>query len=197
MKLKRSLIIIIHLLTVISVNSQKTEKLNSKYVLGFLPSTAHNIYGIAIGPVGSEAFCNINYTRKSHGINIQIPGQGLFLLFFFFSNKIIENNNDTLQFYKSIHNGMLLSILGSTTEKVNGVNISPFMSAGKSLNGVSINLLWNAYGNVKGVSIGFMNSANIVKGVQIGLINKSHKLKGFQIGLINKNDKRLMPIMNW
>lgn len=203
MSLKRSLINIIFLIIIVnSVYSQNIEKLNieklnNKYVLGLLPSPAHNIYGIAIGLVGSEAFCNLNYTRKSHGINIQVPGQGIFLLFFFFNRKIIENNYDTIQFYKSTHNGLVLSLLGTTTDKINGINLSPFMSAGKILNGVSINLLWNAYGKVKGISIGFINSANIVNGLQIGFYNTSQKIKGLQIGLINKNEKRFLPIINW
>ena len=64
-------------------DSLKTDRKKvNRYVVWLLPSLATNIYGIAIGPIGSEAFCQRPYTKYSHGLNIQIPGQGILQTFY-------------------------------------------------------------------------------------------------------------------
>jgi hypothetical protein len=178
----------------------------NRYVIWMIPSAASNIYGIAIGPVGSESVCNRPYTKYSHGINIQFIGQGIFQVFYIkyvnfedFNLSAGEDSgffSDTLS-KRAIHNGILLSSFGTFTDQVNGISFSPWMSMGKQINGVSINLLWNRYERINGVSIGLVNHAVVSKGLQIGLVNKAKKNRGFQFGLWNKNEKRSLPLVNW
>jgi hypothetical protein len=179
----------------------------NKYIIGFVPSKANNIYGFAVGFIGSEAICNKPYTKYSHGINLQIPGQGILQTFYIFNSpfkRAYETNligNEIFQIdttlKKVIHNGLLLSLTGTFSDQVNGISISGWMSLGKIMNGLSINPLWNLYYKVNGVSIGVSNNSLEIKGVQFGIINKTVKLKGVQIGIWNKNEKRSLPLINW
>jgi len=189
------------------VKNQVLSRNLNKYIIGFIPSKANNIFGIAIGPIGSEAICDKPYTKYSHGLNIQIPGQGILQVFYIlnspfkqaYKTEIIENEfimKDT-SFKRVIHNGLLLSLLGTFSDQVNGVSISGWMSLGKNINGVSANLLWNLYYEINGLSIGVFNSSLVMQGVQIGFINKTIKLKGVQIGFWNRNEKRSLPLVNW
>ncbi|MBZ0242738.1 MAG: hypothetical protein K8F24_05955 [Bacteroidales bacterium] len=187
-------------------NDTVSKKLN-KYVLGFVPSKANNIYGIAIGPLGSEIICNKPYTKYSHGLNLQIPGQGFIQSFYIFNSpfkkaykaNLSENaltHADTA-LKRVIHNGLLVSLTGTFSDQVNGISISGWMSLGNTINGISINPLWNLYFRINGLSISLFNSTIETKGTQIGLINKTLKLKGIQIGIWNKNEKRSLPFINW
>lgn len=182
------------------------KKAKNRYVIWFIPSAAKNIYGIAIGPVGSEVICDKPYTKFSHGLNIQIPGQGILQTFYINKFKLTglygkEDSTslsiqDTLP-KRAIHNGLLISPLGSFTDQVNGISLSLWMSMGKKVNGLSFNLLWNLYKEVNGVTVGLVNHVDTMKGLQIGLVNNTNKLRGFQIGIWNKNEKRSLPIINW
>jgi len=188
-------------------NNKTIEKEQNKYFIGFIPSKANNIFGIAIGPFGSEAICNKPYTKYSHGLNIQIPGQGILQIFYIFDSpfkqayatNLIEK--EIIQIDTSlkrvVHNGLIISPFGTFSDQVNGASISVGMSLGKIVNGISINLLWNLYYKINGLSIGVFNSSLDVKGVQIGIINKTVKLKGIQLGLWNKNKDRSLPLINW
>jgi hypothetical protein len=178
----------------------------NRYVAWLLPSAAKNIYGIALGPIGSEAICNLNYTRYSHGINIQIPGQGFFQTFYIKKIKFkdLGGKDNEMGFYtndtvpkRAVHNGIVVSLTGTFTDCINGISVSPWMSMGKDVNGVSFNLLWNVYYKINGVSVGFVNFSVETKGVQIGLVNKTKRLRGIQVGLWNKNEKRSLPLINW
>ena len=182
------------------------KKANDRYGCWLIPSASKNIYGIAIGPVGSEAICNRPYTKYSHGLNIQILGQGFFQIFYINKISYIDfyknDNSDSLGIQnmlpkRAIHNGLLISPLGTFPDQVNGVSLSLWMSMGIKINGLSFNLLWNLYKQVNGITIGFFNNSAVTKGLQIGLINKTIELKGFQFGLWNKNKKRSLPLMNW
>ncbi len=177
------------------------------YVLGFLPTKTHHIYGLAIGPVGSEAICNRPYTKYSHGINIQIPGQGLlqtpYLFYSPFRDEIqsVDISGSLVEadtaLKRVIHNGLLLSVTGTFSDQINGLSFSPWMSMGKKVNGLTLNAVWNLYQRIDGVSVGLLNTTLETRGLQVGLINKTVKLKGFQIGLWNKNEKRSLPFLNW
>ena len=126
------------------------KKAKDHYVVWLIPSASRNIYGIAIGLVGSEAICNRPYTKYSHGLNLQIPGQGFFQTFYinkmrfndFHSNENLDSLSlqDTLP-KRAIHNGLLISPFGTFTDQVNGVSFSLWMSMGKKINGLSFNLL--------------------------------------------------------
>jgi len=210
-KMKRISIIILILFSATFSFSQNDslefdKKDRDRYVIWLIPSAAKNIYGIAIGPVGSEAICNRPYTKYTHGLNLQIPGQGFFQVFYINKMKfkdfyLAENDSSIINFdtipLRTIHNGLIVSPLGTFTPQVNGISISLFMSMGQKINGISFNLLWNLYNYINGASIGFVNTAGFVKGIQVGLVNKTVKLRGFQFGLWNKNEKRSLPIINW
>ncbi len=182
------------------------KKTKNRYVIWVIPSESKNIYGIAVGPFGSEAICNRPYTKYTHGLNIQIPGQGFFQTFYInkmsitdFSEKESSDSTKSQETIpkRAIHNGLLISPFGTFTDQVNGVSISLWMSMGKKINGLSFNLLWNFYEQINGITIGFVNNTAVTNGIQIGLINKTIKLNGFQFGLWNKNEKRSLPLINW
>lgn len=184
--------------------SDSINKSEKSYVFRFLPSAKKNLYGIGLGFFGSEVICDVYHTRHSHGLNIQIIGQGLFVplnrkafsydvLFATDTSWMIKENKS----YKVRHNGVLLSGFGTMTEVSNGIVISGLSSLGYYLNGLGFNLLNSKYTYVNGVSVSLNNQSYQVKGLQIGLINKTRKLNGFQIGLWNCNEKRKLPIINW
>jgi hypothetical protein len=175
----------------------------NRYLLGFLPSKANNIYGLAIGLVGSESYCNVGNNKYTHGLNIQL-GKGLFVPFQiqFIKDDIQENFIQSAYLVSdssgsSIHNGIIISVFGNTTTQTNGIAISGFSTIGNRLNGIAINPIINAYNKVNGLVLGLFNYSQKVNGFQIGLINKTVKLKGLQIGLWNRSEKRSFPIINW
>jgi len=173
-----------------------------RYVIWVVPSLATNIYGIAIGPVGSEVICHSPYAKKSHGINLQI-GQGFLLSFMVGRHNLIESRDTSTKsktdssYKRVIHNGILVSIFGTITNQINGISLSSWMSANNKVNGLSINLLWNMQDSLNGASIGLVNMAKKTSGSQIGIYNKTLKLRGFQFGLWNVNERRSLPIINW
>ncbi len=205
---------------ILSQNIAKKKPKINKYIFAFIPSAAHNIYGIELGLLGTEIYCNKSYTQNSYGINIQILGQGFMQIFYITKNIFKSNYNsnsinnlekrDTI-IKKVIHNGLVVSSFGTFTSQINGVSLSPFMSKGEQINGISFNLLWNFYDKANGLSIAVINDAIIMRGLQFGLINKTANTKGlqigffnktldligFQIGLWNKNKKRSLPFFNW
>jgi hypothetical protein len=182
------------------------KKAKDRSGIWLIPSASKNIYGIAIGPFGSEAICNRPYTKYSHGLNLQILGQGFFQTFYInklrFKDLQANENPDSLMLrdtlpLRAIHNGLMISPLGTFTNQVNGISFSLWMSMGQKTNGLSFNLLWNFYEQVNGITAGAVNHTAKTHGLQIGLVNKTIKLKGLQIGIWNKNEKRSLPIINW
>lgn len=182
-------------------------KNKKKYVIGFTPSFAGNIYGIALGPVGSEVMCGFPFYKKSHGINIQFIGQGIFRVFAKKSTYSSLHKNDpakllqdTLKAYDMLraqHNGILISTFGANETNVNGIGCSLIYGNGAFINGLALNLILNQFNKMNGVSLGLLNQSGKTNGVQIGLINKTVKLKGIQIGLWNINESRSLPFINW
>lgn len=176
-----------------------------RYGIGLLPSTAENIFGLAFGIIGSEAICNKYYTKKSHGINIQILGQGLFSPYYIFNEQLnfINANYDTIIYGDSTaikrvkHNGLIYATFGTFSEDINGISVSPWMSINNVLNGISLNVLVNSIHTLNGATVGVYNMTYRTNGVQLGLINRTKHLKGFQFGLWNTNNKRSLPILNW
>jgi len=171
-----------------------------------LPSAKKNIYGLSIGLIGSETICNIKGTKKSHGINVQLIGQGIFVPFnrasFSYKNAFQDDSSFMVkQFdptnFRAQHNGILISGFGTWTEASNGIVISGLSSIGYVMNGFAFNLLSSKYTKLNGVSVSISNEAFDVKGMQIGLINKTNKLSGVQFGLWNVSGKRKLPILNW
>lgn len=200
-----------------SVDNKAIKKPKNFYILGLIPSRAKNIYGIALGPVGSEVFCDKPYTQTVDGVGIQVIGQGIFSIFYLcfgghstFKTYYKSKNTtatrlalDSLMFVmdttlkRVLYNGIVLSPFGTYSNQINGVSFSAWMSMGTYVNGISFNLLWNVITKVNGLSVGLSNDALILHGAQIGLINRTYDIKGIQIGLWNKNRKRSLPIINW
>lgn len=181
-------------------------KQGNGYVFWFVPSRRDNIYGIAFGLFGSEIICNVPNVKKSHGINIQLFGQGLFIPF---NPKVFGYRGmfscdtcwgvtykDSLN-YRAVHNGILVSTFGTMTDVSNGLVISGWFSLGHRANGVIINALANKYTVMNGLAVSISNESYEANGVQIGLVNRTRKLRGFQFGLWNVNDKRKLPLINW
>jgi hypothetical protein len=176
------------------------------YVLWLLPSAKKNIYGISIGLIGSETICNIKGTKKSHGVNFQLFGQGIFVPFnrksFSYKNTMQNDSSFMVRQYnpanfRAQHNGILISGFGTWTEASNGIVISGLSSLGYVMNGIAFNLLSSKYTKMNGISVSINNEAYEVKGMQIGLINRTNKLSGVQFGLWNVSGKRKLPILNW
>jgi hypothetical protein len=177
------------------------------YGIWFLPSKADNIYGIAIGPLGSDVICSPTNTKRSHGVNIQLLGQGFFAPFYVFSENfawhkssitwIQHRYNDSLTFRRVVHNGVMVTGLGTFSEQINGISISPWMSWNHVVNGITCNALVNSSHTVNGLTVGVYNSTYRTNGLQIGLINQTNDLRGFQFGLWNTNNKRKLPLINW
>lgn len=186
-----------------------------RYGIAFLPSKAHHIYGLSFGLIGSEVYCNLAYTKHSHGINIQVVGQGVFSLFYLFNSSFLNHNQipdekdpvntdmeneiskDSLDFKRVVHNGVLFSLFGTFSDEVNGVSIGSLMSINDKINGLSLHLIANNIQKLNGVSLAIFNSSFQTKGMQIGLVNKTHKLQGLQLGFWNVNESRKLPIINW
>ena len=175
-------------------------------VVWLLPSAKKNIYGLSIGLIGSETICNIKGTKKSHGVNAQLFGQGIFVPFnrksFSYNNTMQNDSSFMVKQYdptnfRAQHNGILISGFGTWTETSNGIVISGLSSLGYVMNGIAFNLLSSKYTKMNGISVSINNEAHEVKGIQFGLINRTNKLSGVQFGLWNVSGKRKLPILNW
>jgi len=190
----------------LDTNQSSGEK--NSYFFRMIPSVRDNIYGIAFGLFGSEVICNHKNLKKSHGLNVQIFGQGLFIpinrraftykrtLATDSSWMVVQMQTNEMH-YKAKHNGILISGFGTMTDESNGIVLSGLSSMGYKVNGIAFNLLSSKYYELNGLSIALNNESYIVKGIQCGLINRTKKLKGFQFGLWNVNEKRKLPLINW
>ncbi|MDQ3100709.1 MAG: hypothetical protein M3R08_04935 [Bacteroidota bacterium] len=170
----------------------------NKYVFALIPSAADNIYGIAFGPIGSETICDPANTKHSHGLNLQIFGNGIFQAFLIGKEKFSDlvPVSDTMRI-STVHNGLLISPFGTRTSVINGISISGWMSSSRRMNGISIDPLWNRCSQVKGLAIAAVNEAVSLRGVQLGIMNRCRESAGIQIGLWNRNEKRALPFFNW
>lgn len=184
-------------------DSISTIKRNA-FPIWFLPTQRDNVGIIAIGLIGSEAICDNDVHRSSHGLNLQIIGQGFFIPFNFKATGYKVLFHDSTEHYldeewKELikHNGIVVSTFGTMTHITNGLSISAWFSSGKKMNGIALNLLANKYAIVNGLCIAVSNESYKTNGIQIGLINRTRKLKGFQFGLWNVNQKRKLPLINW
>lgn len=189
-----------------SLNKDSNQKYNLNFI-GFLPSKHKEINGLAIGIIGSEVYCDYKTSKISNGINLQI-GQGILLvpILFMSKNELYKKENkyiDSLviqadtSYYKAKHNGFILSIFGTATDKINGLSFSGLISVNKILKGLSITIIGANYYKLNGVSISLINKSILTNGLQIGVYNSSVKLNGIQLGLWNKNNNRSFPIINW
>lgn len=190
-----------------SISVLDSENIIKRNFIGFLPSKANYINGIALGIVGSEVYCDYKISKISNGLNIQI-GQGLLLsrMLLYDMNYLYNKNQnytDSLlksidtSYYKAKHNGLLLSLFGSATDKINGVSVSGFLSVHKIVNGISISLFGLDQYKLNGISISTINKCISTNGLQIGIYNNSVNVNGLQIGFWNRNTNRSLPILNW
>jgi hypothetical protein len=164
------------------------------YGVRLLPSIVPKFYGLALGLVGSDAICNLPYTKTTNGINVQLFGTGFTALLNpteFSYEAMFNEENGWMQnrniMPKAVHNGLLISLFGTLTPVSNGIMLGGLSSVGNHMNGLSINGLQNKYTKANGICIALINQCYELNGIQIGLINRSTKLKGLQIGLWNIN----------
>lgn len=174
------------------------------YGVRLLPSVVPQFYGLALGLVGSDAICNLPYTKTTNGINIQLFGMGFLALLNpkEFSYEALFNKESGWMLIpsatpKTVHNGLLISGIGTTTAISNGVVISGLSSMSTLMNGLAITGFQNKYTTANGICIALVNQCYAHNGIQIGLINRSTKLKGLQIGLWNINGQRTLPLINF
>lgn len=174
------------------------------YGVRLLPSIVPQFYGLALGLVGSDAICNLPYTKTTNGINVQLFGTGFTALLNpteFSYEAMFNEESGWMQnrniMPKAVHNGLLISGFGTLTPVSNGIMLGGLSSAGNLMNGLSINGLQNKYTTANGICIALINQCYELNGIQIGLINRSTKLKGLQIGLWNINSKRKLPLLNF
>jgi hypothetical protein len=174
------------------------------YGVRLLPSVVPQFYGFALGLVGSDAICNLPYTKTSNGINMQIFGTGFTALLnptAFSYEAMFNEESGWMQnpnsIPKAVHNGLLISAFGTLTPVSNGIVIGGLSSVGNLMNGLSFNGLQNKYTEANGICIALINQCYAQNGIQIGLINRSTQLKGLQIGLWNINAKRKLPLINF
>jgi hypothetical protein len=188
---------------VATIDADSSQKTNNAFIFHFIPSIKDNIYGVSFGPIGSESICNVSHLRKSHGLNFQLIGQGLFIPLnvqeFSFDSLLLTPDTLllTTQNTRSLHNGLLFSTFGTYTDFSNGLVLSACCSFGRKINGLAVNLVANKYVVVNGVELGLQNQAHTMNGLQLGLFNRCVELNGLQIGLWNVNEKRKLPFMNW
>jgi hypothetical protein len=200
----KHLVVFLMILVSLSLSAQvkinPTDSLPDKqkaYGVRLLPSVVPQFYGLALGLVGSDAICNLPYTKTTNGtgFTVLLNPKG-------FSYEALFNEESGWMLIpsttpKAVHNGLLISGFGTLTAISNGIIISGLSSMGKLMNGLAITGLQNKYTKANGICIALMNQCYEHNGIQIGLINRSTKLKGLQIGLWNVNAKRKLPLVNF
>lgn len=169
-------------------------------MIWFTPSLASHIHGVAIGPIGSVHICNRDSRQTSNGINIEFIGTGLLSLLG--SGQIVrgyyeEGSQQHEEEFIVTHNGAMISVLGTYTPRISGIQINGVASVNSRVNGISINGIMSMIEDQRGVSISMFNFSKITKGLQIGLFNRSAELHGLQLGLWNRDQFRSLPILNW
>ena len=190
--------------------SQNIDSVKRVNIIGFTPSKATTINGLALGPF--ESFFKAE-KQQVNGVSVFFIGQGALCLMtmgydpMHLNKKLHTNSSDSISnelksYYDTTswnfkNNGIVISVTGLISDQVNGLLIGGLISNIGNLNGVSLNILINYIGEMNGISIGIINLSHITKGLQIGLFNKTYNLKGIQIGLWNKNKKRSTPFINW
>lgn len=100
--------------------------------------------------------------------------------------------------YNSVNRVNGISINGGAFDAgtINGISINGLGQVASTMNGIVISGLYNENYRVNGLQIGAYNNSYQTCGLQIGLFNKTKKLKGVQIGLWNKNGKLGLPFLN-
>lgn len=211
--MQRKILLFISILLIYTCHAQNDSvHFKRRNVIWFTPSGVNQINGVAIGPLESLVLKKCNQTVN--GITLNLIGVGILMPLIPYDPN--DDNFDKLKsdtaVFKGIddeiknsshaeksdtHNGIVLSLAGAVTGKVNGIYASGFCAMTGEVKGLVMAPFMNISFHVKGVSIGGFNSVAKMKGLQIGIINKAANLKGLQIGIWNRTRKRKMPLFNW
>ena len=206
--MKKTLLSIIFLLFVLSVNSQidTTETKIKKYLAWVSPSDATHIYGLMFNIWPRDAFEEYETYPKIYGAELNLNPVGIIFPFFYAIHLISPDHYkppsekiETLDFdsFKKIY-GIQIGLLNIEKSIINGLDINAAGSLDSKTNGLTISAVMNKHYIMNGLTVApFGNHDLKCKGVQIGLINSCKDLKGLQLGLWNKNQKRSLPIINW
>lgn len=187
-------------------NVKKVTKPKVKNVLGFTPTKANKINGLALGISFKNSLSSVAAHKRDlviNGLNLGLNPFGLYAWPFAeefrpYEHSIEYYDKVLAQASKSRINGMSVSIFHASATKIQGLNIAASVISVDEINGVSISGLSNLAYKLRGVSIAIVKN-KVVKahGIQIGLYNKATDLRGFQFGLWNVNGRRSLPFINW
>jgi hypothetical protein len=185
-----------------SKNKQYKFKGEVKNIIGFTPTKASYINGLALGYNTSPK----NNLLVVRGLNIEINPLPLLvsplLLLHIIAHPNISNSffPDSAKTNCFIHGLNISSLVGfdvKANTSINGINIAAVSSHGQQLNGVSISIASNRFYRYNGLLIaGISNIVNEGNGLQIALFNSCKDCHGVQIGLLNKMGKRTLPFIN-
>ena len=180
-----------------SSNNKKLSKKEIQNFIGFSPSKAKKINGLAI-KYWDEDFSD----KKVNGIELGLNPLGIFFPFMTIMHSIPPFYHEPPVLSKTpilkITNGLQLGISSLEEAKINGIEINLAGNFNTIINGISISPTINKHYKISGISISPLgNFDGKVNGIQIGLFNKTNQLRGLQIGLWNKNSKRSLPFINW
>ena len=161
----------------------------NRYVLAWQPGKAKNIYGIALGFVGQDVVCNAPYHQKTFGVNAQLGG-GLYhwkqLTRSEYNSRVAGPGYQESAGFKSMTNGLQISLFGTQTAVVHGIAASFLVSTGEQVDGAAINLGASVYSRLNGISVSFRNDSFRVRGLQLGVTNHANRMRGIQLGIWNR-----------
>ena len=207
-------VIIITILVFWVLVCAKEEEVNNKYVIGWTTSETDTINGVGI------CFERGFEDNTVNGLDLQVLGTGwvrpilggmgvIYLGKHYYTYKdSINYEAKKIEASKSLNrsktNGLVISLMGSMNEYINGVSIGGIAGRHEGiLNGISVNAylndieilnglsiaLFNSSGDMTGCQLGLVNVADMTHGVQFGIIgNFANKVNGLQLGLINYTD---------
>jgi hypothetical protein len=181
--------------------------------VGFVPSKANQINGLAIGWLfmGFHPFDNDGYEINGLYLNPS-PVQAVFAAFaapyLVLSPLLNRKRRKSQPKFDSITwniapatskvNGVAIDLLELGDEvQVNGIQVSGLGHVMHGHRGVSLAGLFNASERARGFQLaGLFNSTDDMKGLQIGLVNTAVEMKGVQIGLWNQIGRRGFPLIH-
>jgi hypothetical protein len=190
------------------IHQSKERKIRN--IIGFIPSKADAINGLAIGWLELGAYEDKKDSVIINGVYSNISPLQFFvgaisipyLIISPFNKDIFKETfgdvNSVNKEYENRINGVSLSFLeGSDRYVVNGLQVSVLFHNMYKLHGFSATIGASFYSSFNGLMIsGLFNNTKYGKGLQIGLINRSYNLTGLQIGLWNRIGNRSLPIIN-
>lgn len=178
----------------------KAPRTKPRHVLWYTPSMASHIHGISLGMLGSEVVCNAGTPQVGNGIKVEVVSNAIFLLMLPRTARFRTTLDslhaasdegpttrmitDRLALERGRQNGVVVSVLGSQTDVVNGLALDGLVGVHTRMRGVLISGLANIVLDHAGIQVSPVNNGLRVRGLQIGLINRTHDLRGLAIAAL-------------